>query len=311
MSESTIQEAVLEDDDAVEAALAAKFAGADEAPQENAAVEGAEAPEADEATEETSAETEEATETEAPDEAFVKVKEGDKEHLVKVSDLKRLYGQEASLTRKSQELAEATTRASGETEKAVAIMGALIQKADKHWETMGYDKVDLALAAQRLDERAYRQLKSDMEEAHNQRVFLRQEGNALLSQVRENREAAHREALKTVDARVAEKVSGWTAESRKEVVAYAKTQGFPDHMAEGISDPAAIMMIRKAMLFDRGQKAVSEKVKPAAASSPSKTIKPGSTTNTTPDKAKEALRRLKRSGSDDDATAAFLARFGG
>jgi hypothetical protein len=40
------------------------------------------------------------------DDTYVKVKVGDKEEEVKVNDLKRLYGQEASLTRKSQEVAE-------------------------------------------------------------------------------------------------------------------------------------------------------------------------------------------------------------
>src|SRR5262245_23738397 len=39
------------------------------------------------------------------DETYVKVKEGDTEHEVKVSDLKRLFGQEAALTRRSQEVA--------------------------------------------------------------------------------------------------------------------------------------------------------------------------------------------------------------
>src|SRR5574337_877989 len=41
----------------------------------------------------------------AGDDVIVKIKVGDKEHEVPVKDLKRLYGQEASLTRKSQEVA--------------------------------------------------------------------------------------------------------------------------------------------------------------------------------------------------------------
>lgn len=311
MSDSTIQEAVLEDDDAVEAALADKFGGAEPSDDAPEPAETDEPAEPAETPEDPAEPAEPAEETEADDNSMVTVKEGDKEHRFKVSDLKRLAGQEASLTRKSQDLSEATTRATNEGEKALAIMGALIAQADATWTTMGYDKVDLNLAAQRLDERAYRQLKSDMEAAHQARVFLRQEGNGLLAQQRDNRTAAHTKALETVDATMAETIPGWTKASRMELTTYAKTQGLPDAVADGLSDPSALKMIRKAMLFDRGTKAVADKVKPAAASTPARTIKPGSTTTTTPDKAKIAMARLRKSGSDDDAAAAFLARFGG
>lgn len=275
--------------------------------------EATEEPEADteEPSDDPEGETEEAAEeTEASDEATVKIKVGDKEEKVKVSDLKRLWGQEASLTQKSQVLADATKRATDEGEKAVSILSALVTKAEKDFEQ--YRGVDLPLAAQRLEERAYRQLKADMEGSWNNLQFLKQEGTALLQTVQQNRAMDHRQMMATVDTEMAKVVPGWTADSRKEVVEYAKSQGLPAAMAEGLADPAAVILVRKAMLFDRGTKAVESKVKPVAASAPGKTTKPGAAraTDTSTDKRRAAMTKLRSSGSVDDAANAFLARFG-
>lgn len=308
MTESTIQQDVpgFESDEAV---FLKKFAEtSEETPQEPA-----ETPE--ETPEERDAEVQEETELEAPeegleapDDAVVKVKVNDKDLEFKVGDLKRLAGQEAELTRKSQEVSAVTKRATEETEKAVALTDAMIQRADKLWTDMGYDKVDLNLAAQRLPENAYKQLKADMEALHGQRRFLREEGGKLVEAHRAARAAEHQKALSTVDANVARDVPGWTKETRLEVVAYAKSQGLASEIADNLADPSALKVIRKAMLFDKGS-AAATKVKPTAVSAPAKTLKPGSVNHTKPDPLKAAKSRLRSSGSLDDAEAVFLARF--
>ena len=80
-------------------------------------------------------------------------------------------------------------------------------------------------------------------------------------------------------------------------------------------DPAAIKLIRKAMAYDRGTKAVADKVVEngkikAKIKVP---VKPGSPTQgSSRDRTRnDAMARLRKTGSENDAEAAFLARFGG
>ena len=63
------------------------------------------------------------------DDTYVKVKVGDEEKEVSVKDLKRLYGQEASLTRKSQEVAEQRRVADESAAKNVAALNVMLEKA--------------------------------------------------------------------------------------------------------------------------------------------------------------------------------------
>jgi hypothetical protein len=244
-----------------------------------------------------------------PDDADVDVTVGEEARKVKLRDLKGLYAREQEITERHTAVTETIKKVEAEGEKAVAILSTLIQQADKAWEP--YADVDLALAAQRLDERAYNQLKADMQAAHNQRVFLRQEADAYLSQVRANRSEAQKAALRECDTVLANDplTKGWDTKARADVTAYAVSQGLPKDLAENLADPAAIKLIRKAMLFDTAKTTVQAKVKPAVEAA-KKVLRAGSTdSESAKDAAKAALRRLRDSGREDDAAAAFAARF--
>src|SRR5512139_3659998 len=79
---------------------------------------------------------------------YVKVKVGDTEHEVPVKDLKRLFGQEASLTQKSQQVADERKQVEAELAKNTAATQALLERAKARFEP--YSKVDFLLAAQQL-----------------------------------------------------------------------------------------------------------------------------------------------------------------
>lgn len=271
-----------------------------------------EAPDAPEDAEETTEEPSEAEEVFATDDHKVTVKVGDEEHKVAVKDLKRLFGQEASLTKKSQEATEALNRATTEGERAITTLDAMLKRAQDRFEP--YKNVDFALAAQRLDEASYRQLKADAQAAFADVNFLQSEANVLLNTVRENRSKAHQEALKKCDEALAADpdTKGWDSKARDELAAYVISQGLPESFAKSVADPAAIKLIRKAMAHDKGLKAAQTKVKPAAKTAPTTSVRPGSR-DATPageQRVKEAMSRLRKSGSADDAAAAFAARFG-
>src|SRR5262245_55642219 len=99
---------------------------------------------------------------------------------------------------------------------------------------------------------------------------------------------------------------------RSELTDYAVTQGLSAAAVKSIVMPGAWKCIRKAMMFDKGAKAVAEKVKPVATSAPKNVAKPGAASNqsTQQGKREAALAKLAQSGTIDDAEAAFAARFG-
>jgi hypothetical protein len=273
------------DDEGVDALLK-RFAGEETPPKsgEEVATEtaGTEAPTAtDETSETTEAGSEEGADGEkaevaADPEHVVTVKVGEDEHKVPVKDLMRLYGQEAALTRKSQETSEALNRATQEGEKAVTILGALISRAEERAKP--YLGIDFNLAAQRLPEDAYKQLRADAEQVFTEVRFLRGEADQFVGQVRQNRAAQHQAELKASDEALGKEIEGWNAEQRSEVAKYAVQAGLPASYAESIADPAAMKIIRKAMLFDRGAAAAKTQVKPVATSAPKKAaLKPGAT----------------------------------
>lgn len=288
----------LDTDDAATAAFAAKFGGTAEADEADA--DGAAA----------GAEADVEVDVEAdPDDAELVIKVGEEDRKVSVKSLKALYAQEAEITTRHTAATEAVTRAEAEGEKAVAILGSLIAKADKAWEP--YANINLSQAAQRLDEAAYNQLVKDMQAVHNDRVFLRQEADAYLGQVRDNRSKAVTAALSECDRvlSVDPETKGWDATQRTTVTDYAVAQGLPKAIASTLSDPAALKLIRKAMLYDKAKAASAAKMKPAVTAAKT-VLRPGAADGEeSQDAAKASLRRLRDSGTTDDAAAAFAARF--
>jgi hypothetical protein len=67
----------------------------------------------------------------ADDGAYVKLKVDGEEKEVPVKDLTRLYGQEAALTRKSQEVAEQRKQAEAESQKHVSALQVLLTRAQE------------------------------------------------------------------------------------------------------------------------------------------------------------------------------------
>jgi hypothetical protein len=102
-------------------------------------------------------------------------------------------------------------------------------------------------------------------------------------------------------------IPGFGEEVYGRILEFATSQGYRG--AVELTDPAAIKLIHKAMLYERGKTVVRDKVKKVA-EQPKAVLRPGSTGQQTPrDRASNAnLDRLRRTGSPDAAEAAFLSR---
>jgi hypothetical protein len=121
--------------------------------------------------------------------------------------------------------------------------------------------------------------------------------------------------------KLVEKVPEWKDPQKleaayQELLGFAKEAGYTDDELAQVTDHRAVMLMRKAMLYDRAvAKAKATKgVKPAApAPTPSavQPAKPGPAKPAVPPTQKRAVResmsRLKNSGSTEDAARAILA----
>jgi len=248
------------------------------------------------------------------DNLFVRVKVGDETHEVSVKDLQRLYGQEASLTQKSQQLAEHRKQQEQEQAHHLAASNALLQYARQRWQP--YEQIDfLALSRdQRISEDQFQALRAEAADRWNELQFLEQQTGQYVQQLQgrqaETMKAAAVEAVKQInDQSSPYHIPDWSDATYDSIRNYAVKGGLSKDIVNSIVDPAAIKMLHKAMLYDQGlAKVQTTKV----GNKVTKVVKTSTRMSSDqrsgkPNKAAEA--RLRETGSVEDATAAFLGRF--
>lgn len=286
-----------------------------------------ESPESDEETEETEddEDTEEADETdepeekpkkvvEAPEDAVVKIKVDGQEVTATVKDLKRLYGQEASLTRKSQEAAETKKRADETMVKHVAGLENLLNRARE--QAAPYANINfLALTK---DPNVSPEELSALSDAANRAFdnvrYLEQELDGVVKSAQEQRQqqmlVLAREAVKTLsDPKTG--IPGWNEQMYNDIRKFAVETGMNEQVVNEMVDPVAFKVLHMAMQYQKGKTAVNKTKK--IDKTPKRIIKG------TPDEVvkkskvdpkREVFKRLKSSGSVDDAADAFMAQWG-
>src|SRR5262249_36320064 len=114
-----------------------------------------------------------------------KVKVGDKELDVPLKDLKRLYGQEAALTQKSQQLATSKTKLEADQNNHLAVTNAFLQQAEKKHEP--YLKLDfLALARdQNVSQQQLNDLRAEANARWEEVQFLKQHQGKFIEALQE------------------------------------------------------------------------------------------------------------------------------
>lgn len=235
------------------------------------------------------------------------------EQRASVKDLKRLAGQEASLTRKSQEVA-ATKKAADTAHHTYAT--ALQVMADKANEAFKpYANIDWLAASKQLDADEFSALRTEAQGKLEQVKFFAEE----LSKTMKERETHFRadlvkqaEAATGVlkDPQSPHHIPNWSRETFGKLREFAVGAGLAEDVIDTIVDPAALKLIHDAMQFRQAKKAAVQKVAKASpkrvVSSKEATPSPGSRAA----RASKAMSRLRDSGSVDDAQAAFMSRWG-
>ncbi len=224
-----------------------------------------------------------------------------KEHRVSVADLKRLYGQEASLTTKSQALADQRRIVEAQGVHVAQILQRQYEAAQKEAEK--YKDVDLFRASRELDPDDFDALRAAKENADNHLAALQREGQEFLQRSQETRQTLLREQAKESLKEITKAIPEWSDELYGQIRTYAVSQGMDVEDANSVIEPAAIVMMHKAMKYDEVQSA-KPRVKKKVTKAPKKVVRKGdSKTDTKASKLKAKRKMVMDTGGDVDAVA--------
>jgi hypothetical protein len=225
------------------------------------------------------------------------------EERVSVKDLKRLAGQEKALTQKSQEVAQERQRLENSTIQNGLVLKDMLGNAAAAWEP--YSQIDFFEASKHLSEPEFEQLKRDAEAAYNNLEYFKQTAGSAVETFRGQQHAQMHEQARSALPVIKQAIPDWGPERYRDVVDYAVNAGMPGEMALTITDPAAIIMIHKAALYDKGQRAVNGATARKKGRAPKRVVKgvqtPTSDQGNRSAKAKALARIRKSGGADEDA----------
>lgn len=250
----------------------------------------------------------------AADDTFVKLKVDGKEIEASVKDLKRLYGQEASLTRKSQEAADTKKKADEAAVKHVTGLEKLLERARE--QAAPYANINfLALTK---DPNVSSEELSALSDAANRAFenvrYLEQEldGVVRTAQV-ERQQFMMQQARETIKILTDPKtgIPGWNEQMYNDIRKFAVDTGMSEQIVNEMVDPVAFKILHMAMQYHKGKSALSKTKK--VDKTPKRIIK--GTPEEVVKKAKgnpkqEVYKRLLDTGSVDDAADAFMAKWG-
>ena len=118
-----------------------------------------------------------------------------------------------------------------------------------------------------------------------------------------------RRAAQACVAELKQDIPGWDDKLYSDILSFGVDQGLPEAEVASITNPTVIKLLRKAMLYDRGQAVATKKVKDI----PTKVLRGGARQDTAARavNVRRAEKRLETTGSDKDAMAVLLGRWGG
>lgn len=263
--------------------------------------------------EETDDSEEEPDESEPAADRKFKVKVAGEEIEVTFDELRRGYSREADYTRKSQALAEERKAAKqahdAAREKAETYAVGVQQVLDTLEALMPQEPDWDALRAQDPDGYAYQW--TEWQRAEKQRAALEAERDQAMQTALVARQAELQEQVKAEREKLIAAVPVWKdaavmKQDYAKLVEYAGQHGYTEQDVKGITDHRAVLLLRKAMLFDQLQAkkpAAQQKLKPAPVAKPGN---PGAKGKPMPNHVKARLNLAKK-GDLKSAQDYFMA----
>ena len=221
-------------------------------------------PDTDDAEDEDEPETDQEydeTEVELSDDALVEIQVDGEVKQASLKDLKRLYGQEASLTRKSQETAAKRKEAEEALAKADISYRKLLERAEARMKP--YAEVDMLVASRQMSTEDFAALRRESQEAERDLKFLKEEADTFYRDAQAQQQKQVQEQAKECVRVLSEQLPDWGDELYNNIRSYAVSQGLPQEQVDQYVDPSVIMILNKARLYDQ-TKATAETKKAKA-----------------------------------------------
>lgn len=241
----------------------------------------------------------------AQDEDVVEITVDGKVVQHSVAQLKRLAGQEASLTRKSQETASKRKEADDAINKNHSIFQTLLAKAEEKFKP--YSEVDMLLASKTMEADDFALLRKEAQDAGTELKFLREEADKFYQDVQAQNQKAMQDAAKEAVEVLQNDIPEWSDDLYNDIRAYAIEQGMDEAMVNTVVDPIAIKIMHKARLFDQGKQVATVKKKTAAKKKVLRSTKaPEGDRAVKARRMKKAQEKISMRGSDTEDLAEYL-----
>ena len=260
-------------------------------------------------------EDQEADEIDISDDTLVEIAVDGETKQASLKDLKRLYGQEASLTRKSQETAAKRKEAEEALAKADISYRKLLERAEARMKP--YAEVDMLVASRQMSTEDFAALRREAQEAEKDLKFLQEEANAFYQEAQAQQQKQVQEAAQNCVKVLSEQLPDWGDELYNNIRSYAVSQGLPQEQVDQYVDPAVIKILNKARLYDQTKATANTKKSKAkvikSKDSKRRVLKTTKAPATDQDvltmKQKKARELLKNSTDLDDVSDALMARW--
>ena len=255
------------------------------------------------------------TEVLLSDETMVEISVDGEVKQASLKDLKRLHGQEASLTRKSQEVAAKRKEAEDALGKAHISYQKLLERAEARMKP--YAEVDMLVASRQMSTEDFAAFRRESQEAEKDLKFLQEESNAFYKDAQAQQQKQVQEAATECIKVLRNDLPDWGDELYNDIRNYAVSQGLPQEQVDQYVDPQVIKILNKARLYDQ-TKATAETKKAKAKviktkQSKGRVLKAKKSPSTRSDdqraKQQKARERLRSSTDLDDVTEALMARW--
>jgi len=260
-------------------------------------------------------EEEDETEVLLSDDTMVEISVDGEVKQASLKDLKRLHGQEASLTRKSQEVAAKRKEAEDALGKAHISYQKLLERAEARMKP--YAEVDMLVASRQMSTEDFAAFRRESQEAEKDLKFLQEESNAFYKDAQAQQQKQVQEAATECIKVLKNDLPDWGDELYNDIRNYAVSQGLPQEQVDQYVDPQVIKILNKARLYDQ-TKATAETKKAKAKviktkQSKGRVLKAKKSPSTRSDdqraKQQKARERLRSSTDLDDVTDALMARW--
>ena len=255
------------------------------------------------------------TEVLLSDDTMVEIQVDGEVKQASLKDLKRLHGQEASLTRKSQEVAAKRKEAEDALGKAHISYQKLLERAEARMKP--YNEVDMLVASRQMSAEDFAAFRRESQEAEKDLKFLQEEADAFYKDAQAQQQKQVQEAATECIRVLKNDLPDWGDELYNSIRSYAVSQGLPQEQVDQYVDPQVIKILNKARLYD--QTKVTAETKKAKAKviktkqSKGRVLKAKKSPPTRSDdqraKQQKARERLRNSTDIDDVTDALLSRW--